>query len=87
MNTLLLERPTIVGPRLDVARQRELQGVVRKLEAWLPAEEERLARAREMQRPLLRREKDWRDLLALYERLCDALGSRAMLRDVSVPSS
>ena len=73
MNSLLLERPTELGPRLDQGRQRELQALVRRLEAWLPAEEERLVRAREQGAAQLRRERDWQDLLRLYERLSLAL--------------
>jgi hypothetical protein len=73
VNSLLLERPTQLGPRLDEGRQRELEALVRKLEAWLPAEEERLERAREQGSAQLRRERDWQDLLRLYERLSLAL--------------
>jgi len=73
VNTLLLEGPiergVICGSRRLVLRE-----LLEQLEAWLPAEEDRLLRARQQNRPLADQEADWRAMLGLYERLCTAVG-------------
>ena len=74
MNTVALERPRSVGAALDDRQRRVLLRLLRRLERWLPAEEAVLERARRANRPLLRREAEWRELLKLYERLCTGLG-------------
>lgn len=75
MNTALLDRPRSAALDVDGGgRRRVLLAIVRRLEAWLPAQEAALQRARAANRPLLRREAEWRELVRLYERLCTAVG-------------
>lgn len=73
MNTSLVERP-IEQALLRGGRTVTLRALLRQLEGWLPAEEDRLVRARVQNRPLTRHEADWRAMLELYERLSAAVG-------------
>ena len=70
MNTLALEPPAAAASKLSDHQRQTLQHLVRRLEQWIPSEEVFLQRARAANRPDLRREAEWRDLLKLYERLC-----------------
>lgn len=73
MSPLLLERPSATRERPARPRRSELFDLRRRLEAWLPAEEQQLVRARLARRPLPEREARWQQLLGLYERLCRTL--------------
>ena len=72
MNTMLLECP-IEQAILPDSRRLTVRALLEQLEAWLPAEEDRLVRARQQDRPLARHEADWHALLRLYERLSAAV--------------
>ena len=73
MNSMLLECP-IEQAILPGSRKLTVRALLEQLEAWLPAEEDRLLRARQQNRPLADQEADWRAMLGLYERLCTAVG-------------
>ena len=72
MNTILSECP-IEQAILPDSRRLTVRALLEQLEAWLPAEEDRLVRARQQDRPLARQEADWHALLRLYERLSAAV--------------
>jgi hypothetical protein len=72
VSTLVLERPTDYSVRPGRTPQ-ELTTLLRRLDSWLPAEEQRLTQARAQERPLPRREARWQAMLQLYERLTLAL--------------
>ena len=72
MNTMLLKCP-IEQAILPDSRRLTVRALLEQLEAWLPAEEDRLVRARQQHRPLARQEADWHALLRLYERLSAAV--------------
>jgi hypothetical protein len=73
VNSMLLECP-IEQAILPGSRRLTVWALLDRLEAWLPAEEDRLLRARQQDRPLARQEADWHALLELYERLSAAAG-------------
>jgi hypothetical protein len=73
VNTMLLECP-LEQAILPDSRRLTVRALLERLEAWLPAEEDRLVRARQQDRPLARQEADWHALLGLYERLSAAVG-------------
>jgi hypothetical protein len=73
VNPLLVERP--IEEAMLLRDQRPvLRALLRQLETWLPAEEDRLLRARQQNCPLARQEAAWRAMLGLYERLSAAIG-------------
>jgi hypothetical protein len=73
VNTLMLERPLQDRLLVNGRRRQAMQALVNRLETWLPEEEARLQRARDMHRASGDREMEWRAALYLYERLCTAL--------------
>jgi len=73
VNTLLLEGP-IDRAVVPGSRRLVLRALLEQLEAWLPAEEDRLVGAQQQNRPLAHQEADWHAMLGLYERLSTVVG-------------
>jgi hypothetical protein len=81
VSTLLLEDPRRTAVPAEAAPadpwRQTLISIMERLESWLPAEEQRLSFAREVNFPASEREAEWRDMLQVYERLSRVLGRPA----------